>query len=385
MHLEKAIYKNGKKKYLIVDENFVIHEEALFFSNFLYSEGYAINTIEGYLRDLKIFLEYLESKDILLGEVRPIHVSQFMDYLRGHELEEIINLSESERRKATTVKRILSSLSTFYKSLDAADAKSNSPFTYLDGIKPQDMYKTFLSYTRGSKIKKRNVGIRQKRTDGETSQVVRKYSNRTGKRLFTDEVDIFYKGLTGTRNKLIFDILYETGMRIGELLSLKVNDYSEVDPWNLFGYIYIIYDEENDDQNRQQKTGSRTLVTTMKLLGRIEEYITEIRPYIKEQEYIFVAESGKTKGQPLSRSLIEKVFSECTEKTGIKCTPHMLRHTHLTELSEFGFDEIFLKGRAGHRSIHTTEKYTHPSLEAQVRAYERYMKARTSKWGTSKE
>lgn len=68
-------------------------------------------------------------------------------------------------------------------------------------------------------------------------------------------------------------ILYETGMRIGELLWLQLDDYSGVDTSKNFGYIYIA-DRESEDTHRQQKTGSRTIAVSMDLLQKIEEYIT---------------------------------------------------------------------------------------------------------------
>ena len=59
LRVDIAMYNNGKRKLVIVDDNYNIIEEALYFSNFLYSQNYSPNTIDSYLRDLKTFLMFL--------------------------------------------------------------------------------------------------------------------------------------------------------------------------------------------------------------------------------------------------------------------------------------------------------------------------------------
>ncbi len=59
MKLKQAKYENGKSKWVVVNDDYTLHTEALYFSNQLYAGGYSVNTIEGYLRNIKGFLEYL--------------------------------------------------------------------------------------------------------------------------------------------------------------------------------------------------------------------------------------------------------------------------------------------------------------------------------------
>ena len=365
--VEKAMYENGKTKLLIVDEKYNIHEKALFFSSYLYSQGYSVNTIDGYIRDLKNFINYLEMKGWLIEEIRPLQIAAYMDYLQGYEQTGVISLNE-EKRSAVTINRTLASLASFYKCLENADAVNKSPFVYHEGVRPHGMYKEFLSYAKSNKVAYRNLKSRKNKRVKQEG-----FINRSSNRLFKDEIKLFREGLVGYRNVLIFDVLYETGMRIGELLGLQINDYTEVNIDSDFGYIRIMATEDNDDGNRQQKTGNRTIPVTMQLLARIDEYVLEHRPYIENQQYIFVSHKGKDKGRALTRDAIEKVFQKCSIKTKVKCTPHTLRHTHITELNESGFDSLLMKARAGHKSIYTTQRYTHPSLESQAKAYKKYI------------
>src|SRR5690625_3185650 len=80
------------------------------------------------------------------------------------------------------------------------------------------------------------------------------------------------------------------------------------------------------------------------------------------------------------RSLYEKnitsVFSKLSTRTGIKCTPHSLRHTHGTELSESGYHQEYIRVRMGHNSYESTNTYMHLSLESQTIAYQNFISAR---------
>lgn len=369
MRLEKALYKRGKKdkyneRYLLVDDKFNIQEEALFFSNWLEANGYSINTIEAYLRDLKTYFNFLESNGLMLNEVKPIHVVSFIDYLKGYKNKDVIYISaENRKRNGMTVNRMLASISTFYKCLETADMAEKSPFVYLDGVRPTGIYKSFLSYTQnGRRSNKRFVKVKG-------------YKNFSNERLFPDEVEKFVEGMNSFRNKLLVYVLYETGMRIGELLGLQLDDYSEIDSFKEFGYIYIV-ERKSEIADRQQKTGSRTIPVSMDLLQKIDEYVMEYRPYIEDAELIFVSEKGKNKGRMMTRDGIEDIFQKCSNRMGIKCYPHLLRHTHLTELSEAGFDELFIQIRAGHSSLTSTSKYNHPSLKSQTQAFIRFINYR---------
>lgn len=368
MKLEKALYKTKvegeyKKRYLLVDDKFNVQEEALFFSNWLEANGYSLNTIEVYLRDLKFFFNFLKYKELRLNEVRPLHVVSFLDYLKGYKDKDVIYISEDitdKKRSSITINRMLASVSAFYKCLEIADITEMSPFVYMDGVRPAGIYKSFLSYTQnGRKTTKKFVKAKE-------------YKNFSIERLFPNEIEQFIEGMTSFRNKLLVYILYETGMRIGELLGLQIDDYSEIDWSTDFGYIYII-DRDSEDTDRQQKTGSRTIPVSMDLLCKIDEYVTEHRPYVEGSELIFVSEKGKNKGLKITRNGIEDIFGKCSKRTGIKCHPHLLRHTHLTELAEAGFDELFIQIRAGHSSPNSTIKYKHPSLQSQTQAFMRFV------------
>jgi len=99
------------------------------------------------------------------------------------------------------------------------------------------------------------------------------------------------------------------------------------------------------------------------------------RPYNNEVEngdYIFLSNSSNAR--PLTRARVEEIFRNISNISKIKVTPHYLRHTHITELIEAGFDTAFVQKRVGHSCVASTEKYVHLNLNAQKEAYIRFYK-----------
>src|SRR5699024_10991863 len=124
------------------------------------------------------------------------------------------------------------------------------------------------------------------------------------------------------------------------------------------------------------KTNERKIPVSMDLIYAIEDYVINVRPFKEAIETIFVNHAYATKGNFMTRSAVEKIFSKLSKEVDIKCTPHMLRHTHGTELRESGYNQIYISNRLGHSSIESTNKYMHISFEAQAEAYERFMTKR---------
>lgn len=363
LRIEKAQFK-GEKSYRLVllRDKCEIVEEVLLFSNYLISQGFSLNTADSYVRDLKVFFNYLDAKSLDYKDVQPINIGWYIEYLNGYEPNKI-RIENVSKRAIGTINRMLAAVSAFYKYCELVIKDVKSPFIMTGTKRPQSMYRGLLYHAGHSEVSNRLFKL--------------KTPKQLKRRLFPDEVENFRSELKSLRDKLIFDILYEGGLRIGELLGLQINDYSEPNPEEVVGELYVVYRPENK-RDAQAKTGSRVVHLPMPLIYEIESYITEHRPYKKGANTLFVALKGKSKGESLERSTIEKNFHECSLKTGILCTPHMLRHTHITELGEAGYDVKFIKERVGHADINTTMKYTHLSVQSLKDAYKRYY---TSKRG----
>jgi len=360
MRIEKALYENGSKRLYLVNDQYDLVEEALLFTNFLYSKGYSLNTIQTYLYDLKLFFEYLQFKSLDYKAIRPIHISQYQDYLVGHGDGNTINLEVVPKRSPETVNRKLAAVASFYKYHERVMKTLTSPFLKGFVRRPEGMYKSRLHHLGGN-------------SRVEKSLFTMKIRKKLLKRLFPEEYNAFYASMESFRDKVIFKLLLMTGCRIGELLGLRVEDYSEPYSEEELGEIYVVIRGDNR-ADQQQKTGERVVHVPMDLILEIDEYVIQHRPYVEGVDHLFVANKGRYKGQSLTRGAVEKVFREVSKKTGIRCNPHMLRHTHLTELTEFGYDPKYLIARSGHASINSAQPYIHLSVKHQREAYNRYLR-----------
>ena len=157
----------------------------------------------------------------------------------------------------------------------------------------------------------------------------------------------FDRSLPGpARNYVIVEVLYGCGLRVSELVNLKLsNIYAEEQMLQIFG---------KGDKERWVPINSRAL----KLM---QDYILTLRSHLPivpgEEKYVFL----NLRGHHLSRVAVFQFIKEAVEKAGIHKTvsPHSLRHSFATELVQNGADLRAVQEMLGHESLSTTEIYTH--------------------------
>lgn len=353
---------------VLVDTDMRIISEVLDFTNTLSLQGKSINTIENYVRDLKVFYEWLEREGLKFYEVKPSFIPNFIEYIDMK--------SNKGRVSPATLNRYLATLSSFYRHFEVVGGfVEESPLIKVKG------------YTSSN-----NRGYLRHVTknwdDAFYSYFKRKQRKKSDrKRLYPNTVQKYYQTIENVwaedeslvfRNKLIFRVLYETGMRVSELLHLRINDFDYPDPTEKTGNIYLIERNEKDGQ-RQLKSGERTIPVSASLLQKMDEYVLYHRPHSEEVEYVFVSHSRANLGEALSRTSVEDMLHKVRKESGIdyfRLTPHSLRHTHASELQDIGVDVNIIKERLGHKSIETTSKYAKPSVETLAKAHERYLESK---------
>lgn len=163
----------------------------------------------------------------------------------------------------------------------------------------------------------------------------------------------------GTRNKAIIETLYSCGLRVSELINLKLS--------NLFFEIDFIKVVGKGSKERLVPIGEGAKKC-------IDIYVNEIRnhQHVKAncEDYVFL----NRRGQPLTRVMVFIIIKELLKKTNIKKTvsPHTFRHSFATHLIEGGADLRAVQEMLGHESITTTEIYTHLDrayLQSVIRSY----------------
>ena len=163
---------------------------------------------------------------------------------------------------------------------------------------------------------------------------------------------------TGLRNRAIFEVLYSCGIRVSELTGLNVYDV-----------------DFNEKVVRVLGKGAKQRIVPIgkKALDAIEAY----RQRLQEETGISTAKNAplflnKNKGRLTARSvarILEKTARECGILTPV--SPHALRHTFATHMLDAGADLRVVQELLGHKSLSTTQKYTHVSIDRLMEAYDK--------------
>ena len=150
----------------------------------------------------------------------------------------------------------------------------------------------------------------------------------------------------GARNRAMLEVLYSSGLRVSELVNLKIK--------NIFFDIGFLRITGKGDKERLVPIGREALKF-------LKIYLEEVRPFVKikrgQEDVAFL----NNRGAGLSRVMIFTIIKDLSLKAGIKkqISPHTFRHSFATHLIEGGADLRAIQDMLGHESITTTEIYTH--------------------------
>ena len=171
-----------------------------------------------------------------------------------------------------------------------------------------------------------------------------------------------YSATTNIRDEFLIKLLFETGLRIGEALSLYIEDI--IFDHNKGHRIKLINRGELSN-GASQKIGEREIHVSQELIDLFDDYAYDILDELEiDTNFVFVKLRGKNKGQPLDYSCVSDLFKRLKKKTGIDVHAHLLRHTHATIYYQTTKDIKQVQERLGHSQIQTTmNMYLHPSDE----------------------
>ncbi len=260
------------------------------------------NSLQAYHRDVVKLRQFLEISniDILPSAVTGKHLSDFLQYLG--------KLGLSPRSQA----RILSGIKGFYHYLLYEEIIDEDPTSAVDMPK-----------------------LGRKLPDTLNVEEIERILGAID--LSTPE---------GMRNKAMIEVLYSSGLRVSELVTLRMNNlYFDIGFMRIFG----------------KGNKERLVPVGREALKYLKIYIEEVRSTRKIvpgfENYVFLNRNGRN----LSRVMIFTIIKDLTLKAGIKkrVSPHTFRHSFATHLIEGGADLRAVQEMLGHESITTTEIYTH--------------------------
>lgn len=264
----------------------------------IYEKSLSKKTIEAYIHDVNLLENFSENKD--LDKLQLSDLQLFLKYLFKNKL--------NSRSQA----RIISGIKSFYGFLLYANIINNDPTELLDSPK-----------------------IEMHLPDVLTVDEIKNVINAID--LSTPE---------GHRNRAIAEVLYGCGLRVSELINLKIS--------NLFleeGFIKVT---GKGDKERLIPIGDTAKKMVLLYLEGEREKINIKKG---EEDYVFL----NRRGSHLTREMIFIYVKRWVEKAGInkKVSPHTFRHSFATHLIEGGADLRAVQQMLGHESITTTEIYTH--------------------------
>ena len=265
-------------------------------------KGLSANTVSAYRRDLLKFDEFAKKRKLALEAVRSDDLVDFLASLYRQKLE------------SRTVARHLVTLRNFFRYAQVQELIAEDPCLNLESPKIRRSLPGYLRLEEVEKILAR-----------------------------PDE-----KTPLGLRDRAMLEVLYSTGLRVSELISLRVMDVDRS-----AGCIRCI---GKGDKERIVPIGKRAL-------SLVERYLRDARPRLigKKQQPSAPALFINSRGGTLSRVGVWKILSAYGRQAGLRValTPHMLRHSFATHLLERGADLRSVQLMLGHSDISTTQIYTH--------------------------
>lgn len=352
MEVVRVKTEDGKERYFVADDDGLPIEPILRFIRFKDNTNFARNTLRMYCQHLKLYFEYLQQRELDFQKVTIDDLALFVNWLQNpYKSLKVIPTHQVETvRSPRTVNIIVNTVLAFYDYILRHEEYSNNISDRLRKFvsAPSRNFKGFLY----------GIAHEQKKV---TSNILKlKVPKSKPKTLPKEEIGTLIRACNNLRDKFLLTLLYETGMRIGETLSLWIEDFDISD------MIIDLQDRGELENNAEIKTVSspRRINISQNLADMFMEYIAEYHTEEVETNHIFIKLSGSNKYMPMNYTDVDNLFRALKKVTGIYVTPHMFRHSSLTLLRMAGWQPELLRIRAGHKNIYTTlNTYIHPSDE----------------------
>jgi integrase/recombinase XerC len=268
-----------------------------------FEKRYSQHTIEAYRTDLYQYFGFCVDNSLEPLSAQPKQVRNW-----------IIQLLENGCEKRS-VNRKISTLQSFYKYLLRQGFSQNNPLVKIDSLKNSKALPLFV-------------------TESQTN-------------ILLEEVD-FGNTLEGTQEKLIIQLFYHTGIRLSELINIKISDYDSI------GLTLKVLGKRNKE---------RIIPVTPVLKQQISDFLDKRKAenFEIQNPYLFLTKNGKKLYPIFVYRIVKKYLTLVT--TISKKSPHILRHTFATHMLNNGADINAIKEILGHSSLAATQVYTHNTFE----------------------
>ena len=283
-------------------------------SYLIFEQNLSPHSVDAYIRDVERYLQYLKR----IGIPSPLKAT-------SRHVHRMVQILSQLGLSPSTLARNISSIRGFYRFLIGENLTENDPTESVDRPKTARRLPSVLTFEEVEKI----LAV------PDTSTML------------------------GLRNRAMLETIYASGLRISELLSLKISS---------------VYFEQNILRIMGKRSKERLVPVSDKALNWIEQYLERGRPYLNRKKrgegVLFLS----VRGTAMSRMGFWKVLQACLQEIGIRkeIHPHTFRHSFATHLLENGADLRAVQEMLGHADITTTQIYTHLDRRFLQQEYQTY-------------
>ncbi|WP_113882105.1 MULTISPECIES: tyrosine-type recombinase/integrase [Cytobacillus] len=353
MRVQEVILESNKRYILLDQEGFPVMS-VMKYIKYLDKTGKSPNTQKTYCYSLKHFFTYLEETNKDYKYIRLEDLVEFVGWLRSpYESSKVTPLQKVKaKRTEKTINLTITVIANFYDYLYRNEEVQNDMMEKLMKqvfIGGHSRYKSFLHHVNKDKPSIRNIlKLKEPRKRVET--------------LSKEQVQQVLQATTNIRDRFLIQLLFETGLRIGEALALFMEDF--VYDYGK-GHRIRLVDRGELENGAMLKTGEREIYVSQSLMNFYDDYLYEVIDELDlDSNFVFVKLRGKGVGKPMEYWNVESLFKRLKRKTGINLHPHLFRHTHATIYYQKTKDIKQVQERLGHSQIQTTMNlYLHPSDE----------------------
>lgn len=344
-----VVPRTGERSWTVVGDDGLPVEPVEDYLAYLAAVERSPNTVRAYAHSLALWLEYLEGRGVGWDVADVEQVVGFVGWLRAPAENVIVLDAGAARRVESTVNRHLAAVFGFYEHHARASGLELAGRLVVWRRVSRGAYKPFLHHvSKGRPIPTRPVKLR--------------VPKRIPKTLSTEQVAAILVACTRARDRFLLALLAETGMRVGQALGLR-----HADVISRACEVRVVPRSDNANGARAKTRAEHVVPVSAALVRLYSDYLhTEYGEL--DSDYVFVNLFAEPVGRPMRYPAVDALVRRLRAATGIFFTPHMLRHSHATELIRAGVPIEVVSKRLTHRSVTTTsEAYVH-LLAEDVRA-----------------
>ena len=364
MHVQRVVLPTSRESWTVLGGHDIPVEPVGRYLAYLSDIERSPNTVKAYAHDLKDYWVFLTVRGLDWREVRLEDIGEYVAWLRlppaGRDGQVAVLPSVEAHVGASTVNRKLSALAAFYAHQARHGLDLGELLTAWGPPGRRGGWKAFLHHvSKGMPQQRRTIAL--------------KAPTKLPRVLTVAEIQAILDACERLRDRFLWALLYESGMRVGEALGLRHEDIDAA------ACEVSIVPRVNDNGARSKSRHGRTIPVRAGVIRLYADYL-HLEFGDLDSDYVFVNLFAEPRGRALSYAAVYDLVLRLRKHTGIDFDPHWCRHTMATRLLRDGVPIEVVAKLLGHASVTTTSAvYGHLTVEDARKALE------TAGWFTGDE